>query len=439
MLGAGFGIFNRFPVTTDLPPREVRTGDFDGDLYLDVAIVAADTSSGTEDDELSVLFGSPGGGFAEPVVMGTFGQIEVAEPVSIIPDLESIDAIADLMVVADRNGQRGVAPLLGSSSRRMLAPYLLREGPTANQDDDSPVAIQLGSFDDTAGADVVALAKLVKSNGPASGPGGGALDTRPRVFLLSGTTDGDLQGGDPAIPSVTPGEFEYRDARWATGKLTAGATVDAVVGVDASDDRRADVVAAQPHVFVATPPTTSGGDWQFAAPVALPAPYDKMQVHAVRLADLDADGDADLLVDLVAVGTSGPTGTAAIVIWNQDGKLDVAHPTSVYPSDQRCHDPVPIQADLDPPLELVASCTSSGGGHDLVVLDGDGQSYAPLAKIPVSANGRAVVGDFNGDLLDDVAVTDGSGPDATVHVYVQCAVGDVQCASAAQVATPAGN
>jgi FG-GAP-like repeat len=438
LLGAGFGIFNKFTITTDLPPREVRTGDFDGDLYYDVAIVMADTSGATEDDELAVLFGSPGGGFADPVVMGTFGTMEVAEPVSIIPDLESIDAITDLMVVADRNGQRGVAPLLGSSSRRMLAPYLLREGPTTNQDDDSPVAIELGDYDDTAGKDVAALAKLVAKAGP-SGSGGTAVDATPRVFLLSGAGDGDLIGGDPAIPAVDPRDFEYRDARWATGPLTAGATRDAVVGIDASDDRRVDTAASQPHVFVATPPTTAGGDWQFATPIALPAPYDAMEVHDVRLADLDGDGADDLLVDLVAPGAVAGGTSAAIVIWNQGGTLVVDQPTSVYPAGPTCHDVVPIQADTDPALELVASCTGAAGGHQLIVLDSDGSSWTTLATVPVSAAGRPVVGDFNGDLLDDIAVTDGGGADATVHVYLQCAVADLQCALAAQTATTTGN
>jgi len=440
LLGAGYGIFNRFTATTDLPPREVRTGDFDGDLYLDVAIVTADTSGSTEDDELAVLFGSPGGGFADPVVMGTFGTMEVVEPVSIVPDLESIDAIADLMVVADRNGQRGVAPLLGSSSRRMLAPYLLREGPTTNQDDDSPVAIELGDYDGTAGKDVVALAKLIAKAGPNGTGGSTAVDVKPRVFLLSGAGDGDLLGGDPAIPAVDPRDFEYRDARWATGHLTVGATLDAIVGIDASDDRRGDTAAAAPHVFVASPPTTSGGDWQFATPVALPAPYDAMEVHDVRMADLDGDGADDLLVDLVSTSSSAPGGNAAIVIWNHGGTLGIDQPTAVFPADVKCHDPAPIQADTDAALELIASCTNAAGGHQLIVFDSDGQSWTPLATVPVSATGRPVVGDFNGDLIDDVAVTDGSGADATVHVYLQCAVGDIQCVLAAQTATtPAGN
>jgi len=367
------------------------------------------------------------------------------EPISLFTDLESIDLINDVLLIADRGTHRGVAPLIGSSTRRLLAPYLLGEGPATDQAHDTPVAIQLGQFDGDVAKlpDLVALGHLVPTESPTGGTGGTgttATDNRPRMFLLAGTGGGDLVGGQPTIPVASPANFEYQDALWVAGRLGPAGSADAVIGVDATDDRHAGVVASAPYLFVATPPATSAEDWAFVVPVALPAPYASMRVHALRLADLDGDGAADLIVEMtgttIGAGSKAVTPTAAFVAWNKGGVLDVASPTAIYPAGSTCHGAAPIQTDLDVAKELAAVCTDSGGNSSLTIYHWDGTAWSQVHQTPVSATDpQVVVGDFNGDLVDDLAITSGSGATASAQVYEQCPLGDTTCATATQTLT----
>lgn len=439
MLNTGYAILNRFDVSTSLPPRFLRTGDFDGDLVLDLAIVLGDTTAGTdEDDQLAVVFGDASGGPSTPVSMGDFGIVEVAEPASMFTDLRNIDAITDLLVIANRAGTRGVAPLIGSSSRRLLAPYLLNEGTDTDPQTDEPVAVQMGDYDAASGKDVCALGRLVSTsvatNGGSTGPG--TSDLIPHIFLLSGAGGGNLVGGDPIIPPGPIPNFEYRDAVWASGKLGRSDTLDSIVGIDATDDKRTDIQATAPAMFIATPPTVSGGMWTLSTPAALPSPYDGMKVHAIRLADLDGDGLSDLLIELVpaqpVVGAVIPS-TTALVAWNKDGTLDVAHLSPVFPTGMTCHGAAEIQADLGPGLEIASICTDASGGMALTLFHWNSTTWAMMdGTFAVTGTApTAITGDFNGDTVPDLAVVTGGGASSTAQVWVQCAAGDVACAAKA--------
>jgi hypothetical protein len=442
MIGAGLGFMNRFQIPTTLPPRAVRTGDFDGDLFLDVAVVVGDTTLGdAEDDHLEVLFGAAAGGPSAPVDMGSFGVIQDLAPISLFTDLESLDFTTDMIVIAARGPNRGVAPLIGSSTRRLLAPYLLGEGDATAQIRDTPVAIQLGQFDGGALPDVIALAHLVPQQSPTSGTSTG-VDLTPRIFTLSGTGDGNLVGGQPWIPSAKIGDFEYRDALWAAGRMNAAATADSVIGVDATDARHTEVSAKSPHLFVATPPASAGGDWTMTA-TDLPDPYKAMRVHAIRLTDLDGDGDADLIVEMTGGGIDANlhVKTAAFVAWNENGTIAIAHPTAVYAAGALCRGAAPIQADLAKGLELAAVCADATGGGALTIHHYDGAAWK-VAGPPLPIGGsdpQVVAGDFNGDRVGDLAITAGTGPSASVQLFQQCPLGDTACATRTQASTQGGN
>ncbi len=451
MIGAGLGFTNRFQVATSLPPRSVRTGDFDGDLYDDVGVITGDTTAGTgEDDHFVVIYGGAAGGPSSAVDMGSFGIVQEMEPVSLFTDLQSIDLITDAIVVADRGTHRGVAPLIGSSTRRLLAPYLLGEGPATAQQRDTPVAIQLGQFDGDAQGlpDVVALAHLVQQQSPTGGTVG-TVDLSPRIFLLAGQGEGDLLGGDPMKPAFTTAQFEYRDALWTSGRLSPTDQTDTVIGIDATDDRQHEVQATAPHWFMARPPvgggSGTGSDWTVVLPTALPSPYDAMRVHAVSLADLDADGAPDLIVEMTgALNTAGPGAqttptTAMFVAFDHAGAFDVNALVPVTPSGASCRGSAPIQADLDAPKELATICSNPDGTETLEIFDWDGSKWSVAHTLSITgASPRVVVGDFNGDTLDDLAIASGSGATATAQVYVQCAQGDVACAAKTLAQTPNG-
>jgi hypothetical protein len=444
MIGAGFGFTNRFQVATSLPARNVRTGDFDGDLFDDVAVIVGDTTdASTEDDHLVVAYGGAAGGPSAAVDMGSFGIVQVMEPVSLFTDLQSIDLITDAIIIADRGTRRGVAPLIGSSTRRLLAPYLLGEGPATAQQRDTPVAIQLGQFDGDAQGlpDVAALAHLVQQQSPTGGTVG-TVDLSPRIFLLEGQGGGDLVGLDPEKPAFTTAQFEYRDALWASGRLSKSDPTDTIIGIDATDDRQHEAQAISPHWFMARPPVGggngTGNDWAVVPPTALPSPYNAMRVHAVSLADLDADGAPDLIVEMTgAVNTAGPgaqntTTTAIFVAFDHGGAFDAGSLVAVTPSGASCRGSAPVQADLDAPKELATICTNPDGSESLEIFDWDGAKWSVAHTVTVTgASPRVVVGDFNGDTLDDLAIVSGAGATATAQVYAQCALGDVACAAKA--------
>jgi hypothetical protein len=406
-------------------------------------VIGDDSDPTTEDDHLVVSFGAAAGGPTATVDMGSFGVVRQAEPVQLFTDLESIDAITDVILIADRSNHRGVAPLVGSSTRRLLAPYLLGEGPATDQTRDTPVAIVVGQFDgdEAEYPDVAALGHLVPSDSPTS-TGDTNVDLTPRMFMLQGQGDGDLLGGQPMIAPLKSTDFEYRDALWATGRLDPSSKNDAIVGIDATDDRHAEVSALAPHMFIARAPTGSATDWALVAPAALPSPYNAMRVHALHLADLDADGAPDLIVEMTgpSLGAGlGKVSTSAFVAWTKNGTPDTAHASSIYPANTFCRGSAAIQADLDKPRELAAICTDTTGAVSVDVFHWDGSAWKVAMTMGVAGQDpKLVVGDFNGDLLDDLAITSGTGPSATVQVYVQCAGGDVACAAKAQLSTPAG-
>ena len=436
MVGAGLGITNRFQISTSQPARFLRTGDFDGDLFDDVAVVTGDTTDpSSENDDLVVLYGGASGGPSAPIDMGSFGVVDDMTPVSLFTDIQHIDAITDLLVIATRKAGRGVAPLIGSSTRRLLAPYLLSEGTGAtNIEHDTPVAIAVGQFDgDAAGhLDVCALAHLVPQQTPTGSTGGGVVDVTPRIFMLVGQGSGDLAGGPPLIPGMDIPNFEYRDATFESGRLAAANPTDTIVGIDATDDKRNEVQATAPHLFTATPTPT--GSWDLSTPIALPAPYNALRVHSIKLVDLDHDGLPDLLVRMVSGNPKSATAlvnaTTAIVLWNKNGTLDAANPTPVFPSDAQCHGAAVIQTDTDPALEIASTCVN-GSTMQLTIFHWDGSAWSQTTQ-PFTESGdepTPIAGDFNGDGLPDLAITTGTGATETVQVYLQCALGNVACAT----------
>jgi hypothetical protein len=420
MLGGGFGLFNRFQVGTAAPVRGVRVGDFDGDRYLDIAAIAGDTNLGTaQDDELLVTYGGASGGPSAAVSMGHFGLLQSVVTVSLFVDFATVDAISDLLVIADRDGARGAAVLLGSTARRLLAPYLLQildaPGTPVNEaEDDAPIAVISGDFDGTGARDVVALARPVRAPGTITP----TLDNRLRVWVMSGAGNGNLVRTLAPVPLEASVGFAYDTARWTAGPVD-GVAGDEIVGVDA-----ASVDTAVPcRILVAHP----GAATLLDPVVDLPVRYQRPS--EITLVDVDGDGQRDLLI---AFGRHDTTAVpAAVLLFNKGGHFDVAGLVDLAPPGLECAHATALQLDADPARELAVGCRPAGslgdaGFAEVALLDLSGAAFTTIGEVVTShGDGRVVAGDFDGDQLTDLAVPDGTGSTATVSIYTQCAAGEL--------------
>jgi hypothetical protein len=417
LLGTGTGPFNRYQIDTSAPVIAIATGDFDGDLFLDIAI--AERGVGDAGDVVSVAFGSPAGGPSPPVAMGTFGTIGLIAPVSSVGDVESIDVATDLVVVADRTSElgdsRAAAVLLGDTSRRMVAPFLLRVA--ADRVPDVPRAAVAGSLDGETGVDLAVIAEP-----------GAVLDTGsdvprpPRLWLLRGDASGEIVEATPrelGEGGLPIGAFEPLDALYAVGELD-GELPNEIVGIDHTAAERPLPAQISRLLIVRATATV------VTEVLDLPA---LGGVRSVRLADLDADGDVDLYAAFGAVGAGRGDARlppSVLVVWNQGGTLDVDGAAAITVAGADCSDLAPIQADADPALELALLC-SEGRRTSLLLADLDAAGvYVPSDRrraLGVSAD-NLEVGDVDGDSIDDVLVhTD----DGSLRVIRQCAVGDLGC------------
>jgi len=409
------GLFNRFFVDTNRPPHDLRAGDFDGDLTPDLAFV--EDGQGLQPDDVDVVFGSPVAGFGKPVSMGKLGVVMDMVAVSNITSLEGLDAIADLMVlsVSYPDGDSvSVAVLRGSSSRRMISPFTLVASGTNADQPDIPHRAVIGNFSPEGDefADIVTLAEPVTDFDPT---GGGATPSFSRLWMIPGKGGGGNLDASGAEYNLMPGlsTFQNECATWVSGDIDNAADGKSeIIGIDNNNDCYgfggfASVVAPEPRLLVATA-NDAGASEPFTASIQT-LTGDERAADGLRLRDLDNDGDLDLLIlfsgDIsVDSGAGSVTGSKVMVVWNEAGQLDVANSSELGIADTSLlWDVKTINLDADHVPELVIL---ADGGIYVSWLDPDTKEYSdPEMMWEQLGSGRAGVGDFNRDGLDDLAYT----------------------------------
>jgi hypothetical protein len=354
--------------------------------------------------------------------MGRTGFIEALEPVSATLTSESVDGIADLFVVSASfpdYASRAVAIMQGSSSRRMISPFALI--PSAESAfPDVPLRALIADFDNDGDRDVGALAARYFDVGlPEGGPTGVA---QYLFYGIPGKGDaGDLDAS-AVVHALLPADngFEYGCATWAAGDLDADG-VPEVVGIDGGLACAGQEASSAPDLLVGR----IGGDGLITGVSPLAA-SDLRVVTRLELADLDADGDLDLLVlalgDIYVPGPLDGGGTGPIggdaqgrglaVLWN-DGSGGFGSPTAIDLTGSFLVVDVTV-VDLAPG-QRPALAYLGDTGTVLVRPDPDA-STGYLAGENVHwlgvPEGRLRAGDLDGDGLVDLAVGDGG------HVYV---------------------
>jgi hypothetical protein len=453
LLGDGDGTFSAGRVPTLFDIGEMRTGDFNGDHYTDLAFVeegcppSADTSS-----SLSVLFGAPTG--LEPSVtsMGCFNYIQEIEPGWLNYATGTIDRSADIIAISnatiDGTGMTTLAILLGTTGNRLVAPYLLTDPVT--EVGGIPAGVNLGHFavpipGATAPSNALDMIALTYGSHTTMGPN----DIPAAWWLIRGEGGGDFF---PIDYKGTMGMFGYGSAKVnlqdakqiGTGMDCHGLTIDNTFlwrAVDLGDGNSGSVVsidnlASPPQIIVfrqlKTGSTMKGSELKLGCTVSPIDPNLGRQVFAFNITDIDGDGRPDLILNF---GTS-------VMAFLQDpktGDFNMASPIEV---------PLPPAPSIGPaaswaPLALT-SILNSASGVSLVMattngvyaaafdpnqrkfvlvdapvaaLETESAPIAAVANLPVKDfTWHALTRDMNGDGVQDLIILE----NRRVHVYNGC-------------------
>jgi hypothetical protein len=239
-LGLGDGRLDWQGIWTVPRPDDVALGDFDGDGWLDAAVIALTTDQGYADEKLQLLWGDGQGSFALPIVFTPSGVLTKTLREMLSSDLNG-DGRDDL--VLSSWGDASVQVLLGTADRGMnqLAPVAVGT---------APHGLAAADFDRDGKRDLA-----VVNNGDYT------------VSVLYGTGDGGFERETP---------------------IGVGKNLEPLLAVDLDRDDDLDlVVGGQDEIFT----LENAGDGSFAEPES-----HGMDGVPGRFAasDFDGDGWADL-------------------------------------------------------------------------------------------------------------------------------------------------
>ena len=186
--GTNSPFFNPVTIPTSAPVGAISIADFDGDLVNDV--VFAETgpmmpNSTLTHDSVAVSFGTKSG---PPVAPVTIGQIDSV--LEILPATEQIiyhDLILNPFVAAFDGTNTNVYLFAGSSTRQIVAPYLFIQGVSSFPD--SPRRTTVGSF-------AAPVAGASRPSSPTSRST--AIAGRPRAARTSGSCRPTPMGTSPS-------------------------------------------------------------------------------------------------------------------------------------------------------------------------------------------------------------------------------------------------
>ncbi len=336
----------------------VETGDLDGDGARD--LVVADPSSGTIEVLLQLERGVFGGGTTLEPGGGTITDLAVV-------DVDG-DDVLDLVVATDTD----VRLLLCPGSLVFMEPESLGTGATsltaADLDGDGLVDLALTDF---------------------------ANDTLELFFGSS--------GGFASTPDATLSNGLSGPRAVSAADLTGNGSLDLAV---------ANGTTGEVAIFFQGAARAFGP----APDRVLEAPTASAVATTVALADLDGDGDRDVVVgyanaDVLAVHLQEPAG-------------DFAPPTTLLGGAGRTADPRRLRvADLDHDGDLDFAVSVGGTTGIAAFLQQDG-AFSELPDLELDAPGALglVAEDLNGDARTDLAAATGSS--AAVVVYLQSRPGD---------------
>ena len=378
--GAGGPYLIGVRVATERPLRFFTTGDFDGDLNHDLAILEQGGAS-QDKDTLAIAFGAAN---SLPLPATRVTEVEGVEQLGDC----SIGGMDTLFLVTTRkaSGQSTFTLFDGSPDRLPFASYALVTFSVDSQIQEIIAAsLVLGAFSDPGAKDLVAVGSDMVNPGWTQWllPDIGGMVELPR--LLEGTPSADFSplryNGTQGALSVAGAAADLdRDGLdevlWLMPGVETGCAL-LVYGVDARSGR-----AIERQVV------------QFDSSCFEPG---------LGAADLDRDGAVDVMV---VVGNIAVDEQSRLeVLWNDgEGRFSAAESSKLAPDQGH-----PLRAFTvlgeSPALAFV---TDSGLYRS--VLDTQTRSFAEAEKLGNLDDGRSVVlTDPNGDGLSDIVASDAAG------------------------------
>jgi len=379
--GAGINFLNSSNPATGAGPRAIAVGDFNGDGVPDLA-TANDTDPGT----VTILLGNGDGTFTATATSPATGNA----PYAIVVGDFNGDGIPDLAVANECGTDPAcrfagtVTILLGNGDGTFTATA------TSPATGGFPVSIAVADFN---GDGILDLA--VANNGSNT------------VTVLLGNGDGTFTA-TATSPATGQNPFSI-----AVGDFNGDGIPDLAVVNQCGNNG-----PCAPNGTVTV--LLGNGDGTFTATAVSPATGS--QPRSIVAADFNGDGIPDLAV--VNFGPYGdPVGSVTILLGNGDGTFaaTAAIPTSGKPFYIAVGD---LSGDGIPDLAVsitcstVAACESSDGTVTVLLGNGDG-TFTSAAATPATTGYCCLsiaVGDFNGDGIPDLAVTDANSD--TVEVLL---------------------
>jgi hypothetical protein len=406
-INTGDGGYSRRAVDVGGIPARLRIGDLDGDRAEDLVVRLA----GESQDEVLVGWGDPGG---QPTVVASVGEFPSPSLIEVSrrPGLDEVRVYGNPTI--DGTCSRPVSLLRGDASRHLSSPVQL-----VTQDETSVAPQRIVDVSDDERSRAIVFGQQL---------GGGER----QLVALRVDEDGGKVSVWPFTDTQAPivgmsGTFELSSGV-ATGAVFGNARPDAVVYATNCCDEPGPACAGDGACLIAADGAAEAPEELAVSMVpVVVAPWERPRLS---LRDVDLDGDDDALMAIyddqdgyrlwvgendgghfttLAGGTIAlPTGCNEVTI---GAPTEVAGEFGLIAScfesfDELSYDAYLVRATLD---------VSAGELRDAVRWEG-------LAGSPY----RPHVGDFNGDRIDDLALTmyDNALATTVTRLFLGCALND---------------